>query len=122
MAGKKKVKKKSKKSKEANPDEENKEENLAPEYIDPKLAYPEVDIEIKLATPPNIEELSKHSSNSRWKRELLEILFILTDNVALNYKLRTSTRLTTILQHIIDSHDGAIKSEDISMCLDHYSS
>lgn len=40
----------------------------------------------------------------------------------MNYKLRTSTRLTTILQYIIDSHDGAIKAEDISMCLDHYSS
>ena len=59
MAGKKKVKKKAKKAKEGNPDEENKEENLAPEYIDPKLAFPEVDIEIKLASPPNIEELSK---------------------------------------------------------------
>ena len=82
MAAKKKVKKKAKKTKDANPDEENKEENLAPEYIDPKLAFPEVDIEIKLATPPNIEELSKLSN---WHR------------LALNYKLRTSTRLTTIV-------------------------
>lgn len=59
MAGKKKVKKKAKKAKEGNPDEEQKEENLPPEYIDPKLAFPEVDIEIKLASPPNIDELSK---------------------------------------------------------------
>ncbi len=61
MVKKKKVKK-SKKSKDANPDEEAKEENLAPEYIDPKLTFPEVDIEIKLATPPGIEELSNNSN------------------------------------------------------------
>ena len=35
--------------------------------------------------------------------------------------MRTSTRLSSIVQQIIDSHDGAIKAEDISMCLDHYS-
>ena len=60
MAGKKKKVKKSKKEKEPKGDEENKEENLAPEYIDPKLAYPEVDIVIKLTDPPGIEELSKY--------------------------------------------------------------
>ena len=58
MAPKKKKVKKSKKEKDPK-DEENKEENLAPEYIDPKLAYPEVDIVVKLTTPPNIDELSK---------------------------------------------------------------
>ena len=60
MAPKKKKVKKSKKDKEPKGDEENKEENLAPEYIDPKLAYPEVDIVVKLTTPPNIDELSKY--------------------------------------------------------------
>jgi hypothetical protein len=60
MAPKKKKVKKSKKEKDPKGDEENKEENLAPEYIDPKLAYPEVDIVVKLTTPPNIDELSKY--------------------------------------------------------------
>ena len=62
MAPKKKKVKKSKKEKDPKGDEENKEENLAPEYIDPKLAYPEVDIVVKLTTPPNIDELSKYRS------------------------------------------------------------
>ena len=60
MPGKKKVTKKAKKEKKADGDEEKKDENPAPEYIDPKLAYPEVEIEVRLATPPNIEELSKY--------------------------------------------------------------
>lgn len=65
MAPKKKKVKKSKKAKEDNPDgEEKKPEDEAPEYIDPKLAFPEVDIEIKLATPPNIDELSKCAPHS----------------------------------------------------------
>jgi hypothetical protein len=35
--------------------------------------------------------------------------------------LRTNTRIQTIKQMIIDKHDGAIRSDDISMCLEHYS-
>jgi len=103
----KKKKKSSKAKKEPGEEEEKKPEEEAPEYQDPKLAFPEVDIEIKLATPP-IEELSKN------------LMHIKPLCKALNYKLRTSTRLATILQYIIDSHDGAIKAEDITMCLDHY--
>ena len=55
----KKKKKSSKAKKEPGEEEEKKPEEEAPEYQDPKLAFPEVDIEIKLATPP-IEELSKN--------------------------------------------------------------
>ncbi len=40
--------------------------------------------------------------------------------VAIHKKLRTSTHLSTIVQFIVDSHDGAVKAEDIWMCLDHY--
>ena len=59
MAPKGKKKKKSSKAKKEGGDEEEKKEvEEAPEYQDPKLAFPEVEIEIKLATPP-IEELSK---------------------------------------------------------------
>ena len=104
----KKKKKSSKAKKEPGDEEEKKPEEEAPEYQDPKLAFPEVEIEIKLATPP-IDELSKQKLMSK-----------LTFDIALNYKLRTSTRLATILQYIIDSHDGAIKAQDITMCLDHY--
>lgn len=103
----KKKKKSSKAKKEGGEEEEKKPEEEAPEYQDPKLAFPEVEIEIKLATPP-IEELSK--------KHLCNVIGI----IALNYKLRTSTRLATILQYIIDSHDGAVKAQDITMCLDHY--
>jgi hypothetical protein len=59
MAPKGKKKKKSSKSKkEPGAEEEKKPEDEAPEYQDPKLAFPEVEIEIKLTTPP-VDELSK---------------------------------------------------------------
>ena len=60
MAPKGKKKKKSTKAKkEPGPEEEKKPEDEAPEYQDPKLAFPEVELEIRLATPP-VEELSKY--------------------------------------------------------------
>lgn len=54
----KKKKSSKKKAKEPKPDEEKKEEEEEPEYIDPAKAFPEVEIEVKLATPP-VDFLSK---------------------------------------------------------------
>lgn len=60
MAGKKKKKgtKKKKGAKEKKPEEEKKTMYEIPEYIDPKVWTPQVELTIKLATPP-IEHLSK---------------------------------------------------------------
>ncbi len=60
MPAKKKKSSKKSKKKEAAPGEgeEKKEEELEPEYIDPAKTFPEVEIEVKLATPP-IDFLSK---------------------------------------------------------------
>ena len=58
MPAKKKKSSKKGKKKEAKPDEEKKEEEEEPEYIDPAKAFPEVEIEVKLATPP-VDFLSK---------------------------------------------------------------
>ena len=55
---KKKSSKKSKKSKEPKPEEEKKPEDEEPEYIDPAKSFPEVEVEVKLATPP-VDFLSK---------------------------------------------------------------
>jgi hypothetical protein len=57
-AKKKKSSKKAKKSKEPKPEEEKKPEDEEPEYIDPAKSFPEVEIEVKLATPP-VDFLSK---------------------------------------------------------------
>ena len=57
-AKKKKVSKKGKKSKEPKPEEEKKPEDEEPEYIDPAKSFPEVEIEVKLATPP-VDFMSK---------------------------------------------------------------
>ncbi len=58
MPAKKKKSSKKGKKKEAKPDEEKKEEEEEPEYIDPAKQFPEVEIEVKLATPP-VDFLSK---------------------------------------------------------------
>lgn len=60
---KKKSAKKSKKSKEPKPEEEKKPEDEEPEYIDPAKSFPEVEIEVKLATPP-VDFLSKYSTRT----------------------------------------------------------
>ena len=57
-AKKKKSSKKSKKSKEPKPEEEKKPEDEEPEYVDPAKSFPEVEIEVKLATPP-VDFMSK---------------------------------------------------------------
>ena len=60
MAGKKKKKgtKKKKSTKEKKPEEEKKTMFEIPEYIDPKVYTPQVQLTINLATPPN-DHLSK---------------------------------------------------------------
>ena len=52
MPAKKKKSSKKGKKKVAATEEEKKPEDEEPEYIDPSKAFPEVDIEVKLATPP----------------------------------------------------------------------
>ena len=61
-AKKKKVLKKGIKSKEPKPEEEKKPEDEEPEYIDPAKSFPEVEIEVKLATPP-VDFMSKIHNN-----------------------------------------------------------
>ena len=95
MAGKKKKKgtKKKKADKEKKPEEEKKNLYEIPEYIDPKIYTPMVELTIKLATPP-------------------------VDALTFKINVRTTTRLEHIKQKIIDRHDGAIK--DVTMCIHKY--
>ena len=58
MPAKKKKSTKKGKKKEPKPEEEVKPEDMEPEYIDPAKSFPEVEIEVKLATPP-VDFLSK---------------------------------------------------------------
>lgn len=51
-AKKKKASKKSKKSKDPKPEEEKKPEDEEPEYIDPAKAFPEVEVQVSLVSPP----------------------------------------------------------------------
>lgn len=62
MPAKKKKSTKKSKKKEPKAEEEKKPEDEEPEYIDPKKSFPEVEIEVKLATPP-VDFLSKQSQN-----------------------------------------------------------
>ena len=101
-AKKKKSSKKGKKSKEPKPEEEKKPEDEEPEYIDPAKAFPEVEVQVSLVSPP-----------LGLTGKLL--LFTPTD---FKVTLRTNTRISTIRQMIIDRFDGSIRAEDISMCSD----
>ena len=51
-------------------------------------------------------------------REHFFLSFILPIDFSEN--MRTNTRIQTIKQMIIDKYDGAIRGDDISMCLEHY--
>ena len=90
---KKKGTKKKKKDKEKNPEEEKKNIYEIPDYIDPKVYTPIVDLTIKLATPP-------------------------VDALTFKIQVRTTTRLEDIKRKIIDRHDGAIK--DVTMCINRF--
>ena len=91
---KKKLIKKKKSKKDKGPEEEKKTMYEIPEYIDPKVLAPIVDLTIKLATPP-VEALT------------------------FMQQFRTTTRLEEIKRKIIQkNHDGAVG--DISMCIHRY--
>ena len=63
---KKKGSKKKKSTKEKGPEEEKKNLYDIPEYIDPKIYTPKVELTIKLANPP-VDHLSKsYYSNNRY--------------------------------------------------------
>eukprot|EP00347_Sterkiella_histriomuscorum_P005921 403354757 len=90
MGAKKKKKggKKKKSTKEKKPEEEKKTIFEIPEYIDPKIYTPQVQLTIKLATPPN-------------------------DHLTFKITARTTTRIEEIERKIIDQHDGSIKNVTI---------
>jgi hypothetical protein len=120
MGGKKKKKGTKKKStKEKKPEEEKKTIFEIPEYIDPKIYTPQVQLTIKLATPPN-DHLSKltfsfdefhkqHLSSLRNFFKHHPILHIL----AFKITARTTTRIEEIERKIIEQHDGSIKNVTI---------
>lgn len=123
MGGKKKKKgsKKKKSTKEKKPEEEKKTLFEIPEYIDPKIYTPQVQLTIKLATPPN-DHLSKLRNSSHMIFKILSYLsscnfylynFIYLIILAFKITARTTTRIEEIERKIIDQHDGSIKNVTI---------
>ena len=106
MKKKKKGAKKKKSTKEKGPEEEKKNLYDIPEYIDPKIYTPKVELTIKLANPP-IEHLSKFHLQSNCSL------------IAFKHTTYVTTRLEDIKRKIIEKHDGSIK--DVTMCLGGYS-
>ena len=86
-------KKKSKVSKEKKPEEEKQTINEIPQYIDPKIYTPKVDLTIRLATP-------------------------IVDPLTFKLQVMITTRLEDIKRKIIEKHDGSIK--DVTMCINKY--